>query len=126
MANQAIITPNLELGPILKGASAALESNHVLKASPGRIFKLTVAHTYTTSGVWVLLFDTAAVPADGAVTPDWAFPLAAATSQAQGGNIDWNSYPREMVHGICVALSSATSPFTLTSQPNAFFSWQVQ
>lgn len=101
--------------------SASTESNHVLKASAGSLSALTVT-IGATSG-WVLVFDAASAPSNGAVTPKWWFPV---TSDGTKGGIavSW-PVPVPFSTGI-TAVFSTTGPFTQTLSATAQFSGQVQ
>jgi hypothetical protein len=102
-------------------ASSALESSHVLKASAGNLSSLSVT-IGTTSG-YLMVFDAASAPADGAVTPKYAWPVTSnGTNSALG--ISW-TVPAQFLTGVTVVFSS-TGPLTKTASATAFFSGQVQ
>lgn len=105
--------------PIAIVNSQAAESSHILKASSGVLngFSATSAGT----AGYVLIFDSATVPADGAVIPKMCYILPA--TQSTGAS--WLTYPAPFINGIVVAFSS-TGCFTKTSSATAFFSAQIQ
>lgn len=98
-------------------ASSALEASHILKGSQGNLYYLTV-DIGAASG-YLLLFDAAAVPADGAVLPVYAIPIA---SNGTLGylTLDWTMPPVHFANGI-VAVFSSTGPFTKTGSATAAF-----
>ncbi len=102
--------------PVSSGA--ALASGLILKAAPGNLLALSV--TATTVAGWAMVFDAAAVPADGAVAPAYSWPVFAGGFASFGfGNA------ARFAVGIAVAFSS-TGPLTLTKSATAFISGQVQ
>jgi hypothetical protein len=103
--------------PIAPVVSTALESGHVLKASAGSLFSLQFSTTSTIG--WMLLFDSATVPADGAVTPKKAW----AVDQSSSSTYQWDT-PLSFANGISIAFST-TGPFTKTASATAFFSGEV-
>ena len=98
-------------------ATSVAASSLVLKGSAGNLFSLMA--TATVSG-WLLLFDATSAPADGTVTPKWAYPILA------GGalNMAWLN-PLVFATGVTVVFST-TGPFTKTASATAFISGQVQ
>lgn len=102
--------------------STALEASHILKASAGNLYNLTV-NIGATSG-WLMLFDATTVPADGAVTPSYATPLL---SNGTLGflSLEWDTAPVHFVNGI-VAVFSTTGPFTKTASVAASFFGNVK
>jgi hypothetical protein len=96
--------------------SAAVESGHICKATAGNIYWVDV-YSSSASPAFLMVFDSATVPADGAVTPLYCFPVTAT------GAVDRNFTPGPWPHtttGISVALSS-TGCFTKTAITNAMF-----
>lgn len=95
-------------------SSTALEASHILKATTGNLYRLTVI--VGASAGFLLLFDATSVPADGSVTPAYAVPIAANSSVS----LDWTSAPGHFANGI-VAVFSTTAPFTKTASATAAF-----
>lgn len=102
--------------PLAMGQTTTGESSHVLKATGGYVYSLNVT---TSAAGFAMLYDAAAVPSNGAVTPKGCFAVAANSSLPLQFN-----YPFPFGTGIVVAFSS-TGCLTQTLA-NAFFSWQVQ
>jgi hypothetical protein len=98
-------------------ASAALESSHVLKATPGNLYKLSTI-IGATSG-YLMLFDATAAPANGAVAPVWS-QLIESNGTNGGLLLDWGEFPMTFNNGIVVVFSS-TGPFNLTASATAAF-----
>jgi hypothetical protein len=103
--------------------STALESSHILKASPGSILSLVVA--VTTASGWVLLLNATSLPGNGAVTAIWFMPV---DSNGTNGylSFSWGSSPQSFSTGCVVAFSTGASPFTLTASAKAAFVGQAQ
>ena len=106
-----------DLSAMVPVATAAAASSLVIKATPGQLLHITLV-TGAASG-YLMLFDAAAAPADGAVTPIWSAGVIAAltpyTWQANAGpGIRFNT-------GI-VAVFSSTGPFTKTASATAYIS----
>lgn len=99
--------------PVVSGAA---EGTHVLKASAGNLYNLTVT-IGATSG-YVMVFNATSAPADGAVTPVWC---AAVNSNGTNGSISaaW-PMPLYLGTGISVAFST-TGCFTKTASNASFF-----
>lgn len=119
-----LLTPALALAgpignPITSVQSAAAEGSNILKASQGFLNGFS-ATSGATAG-FVLLIDSATVPADGAVTPKFCYQLPA--NQTTGAS--WISYPAPFANGIVIVFST-TGCFTKTISNTAFFSAQVQ
>lgn len=96
-------------------ASAAVSGGVVLKASAGNLYGFNV--TSGASAGYVLVLNTATVPADGAVTPLRCFTLAANTSI----EASWRAAPLYLTPGITVVFST-TGCFTKTASATAFIS----
>lgn len=91
--------------------SAAAESSHVLKATPGVVYSAYATNLTATAGFLVLLNATSA-PGDGAITPLDCVPLPA------NGNasINYGSYPPgKFSTGIVAVVTSAATCFTKTT-----------
>lgn len=112
--------PAAYYGQILTSVqSPASEASRVLKNGPGLLNGFSA--TSGGSAGYVLIFDSATVPADGAVTPKFCYVLpAGATTGAS-----WLSYPINFVNGIVIVFST-TGCFTKTASATAFFAAQVQ
>lgn len=107
--------------------STALEGSHRLAVGSGSIYTLTT-HNYNATARTILLFDSATLPANGGVTPIWAFPIAALSTTPGTVTVSWSDIPLGFVNGLWVCLSTVlTTPFTLTlAGVDGFFSAQVQ
>jgi len=81
--------------------------------SPGYLQGINV--TSGASAGYVLVFDAAAVPADGVVTPARCMPLAANT----GLELNWRASPINFRTGMIVVFST-TGCFTKTASATAF------
>lgn len=99
-----------------KGKSTALEASHVIKASAGNLYWLTV--TADANAGFLMIFDATSAPADGAVTPDYCVPIAAST----GNPFNWLLNPMNFSTGITVVYSS-TGCLTKTASIHATFYW---
>jgi hypothetical protein len=95
--------------------STALESCHVLKASPGNLYTLAVT-IQATSGV-LQVFNATSAPSDGAVTPIWWIPVVS-NGTFGGGSWAWD-FPLRGSTGLVACFSSATTPFTKTASATA-------
>lgn len=102
--------------------STSLESCHVLKASPGNLYTLSIT-IQATSGI-EQVFDATSAPSDGSVTPKWFIPVVS-NGTFGGDSREW-SVPMRFSTGITVCFSSATTPFTKTASSTAAFSANVQ
>jgi len=105
--------------PIVSVQSAAAEGSHILKASQG--FLNGFSATSGASAGYVLIIDSATVPADGAVTPKFCYQIAANNTLSA----TWGTYPPVFSNGIVIVFST-TGCFTKTISATAFFSAQVQ
>lgn len=120
--------PELLIGGVAPVVSTALEANHQLATKSGSISSLTV-HNYAGSARLVLLIDSATTPANGAVTPIWAFPIAALATTPGTVDRNWIAGTLQFKNGLWVGLSTVlTTPFTLTlaGATDGFFSAVVQ
>ena len=100
-------------------SSTVLETGHSLKASAGTFFGAVV--TTTTVAGWVLVFNSATVPADGTVAPVYAMQIPAGVTQGIAQFLVGATFST----GISIAFST-TGPFTKTSSATAFFTGMVQ
>lgn len=103
--------------------SAAVESGHVLKASAGNLYSVYV--TTTATGL-LMVFNSATVPGDGAVTPIHCVPVVLNGSIANA-SLTFSPGPAESYStGISVAFSTGTNCFAKTASATAFFHASVQ
>jgi hypothetical protein len=102
--------------------SASAEASHVLKASAGNLYGLSV--TVTTVSGYVMIFDATSAPANGAVTPKFCFPITSNGTNG-GAAFSWGSMPMYFATGITVEFST-TGCFTATSSTTAFFNGAVK
>lgn len=114
---QCVVPANAAATPVV---SASAEGSHVLKASSGC---LLAAYVYNSgAAAFLMIFNSATVPADGAVTPIQCIPVAAASYQY----INFAPQPPEWYStGISAAIST-TGCFTKTVGSGAFFHALVQ
>src|ERR1051325_6655735 len=122
-----ITTNGVEIAPTAAAAagitpvvSASAESSHVLKASAGNLYAVYVSNP-SASG-FLMVFNSATVPIDGAVTPIHCVPVGAASL----GYVNFNPGPPEAyATGMSAALSS-TGCITKTTAPAAIFHGSVK
>jgi hypothetical protein len=100
--------------------SAVAEGGHVLKASPGCLISVYV--TNPGAAGFLMVFNSATVPADGAVTPRECVPVGAASYQY----INFAPQPPEWYSTGISAAVSTTGCFTKTISSGAFFHAFVQ
>ena len=99
-------------------ATTVAASSLVLKANAGNLLSLTVCAGAT--GGYIMLFDATSAPADGTVTPKWAYPV-----YANGAfNQVWTN-ALLFTTGV-TAVFSSTGPFAKTASATAFIEGQVQ
>ena len=102
--------------------STSLEAARLFNSAGGAPGACTlfgfVVNATNTAG-WVLLYDAAAIPVDGAVLPVKAWQLPANTS------LDWRGSPIKLNNG-CALVFSSSGPFFQTSSASAAFSAEVQ
>lgn len=106
-------------GAIVPSASAAVESNHVAKASAGNLYRVAIT-TGATAG-YLMVFNATTAPADGAVAPLLCRAIAATSSLSIG----LADMPARYTTGITLVFSS-TGCFTKTASATAYFEWSVQ
>jgi hypothetical protein len=106
------------------GASTALEGAHIIKSSAGILSNLYIAGSLSSG--YLMVFNSATVPADGAVTPVISLNLAI-TGPAPGvfNGINFDNYPAYFSNGI-VAVYSTTGPYTKTEAADAYFNWDAE
>ncbi len=111
-----------------KGASSALEASHEAKPSAGLLvgFSGTIKGAVANTTYWLMVFDLAAVPANGTVAPAHSYPITTDGNGVGAFSIAWNGTPDSYSNGIAFGLST-TCCFTYTAA-GAFvaYSWQVQ
>jgi hypothetical protein len=99
-------------------ASSAKEASHVLAAAPGSLVSLTVT---SDSDQYILIIDSATVPADGAVTL-LCPPIHVAAASTVMINFP---VPLRAVNGISVCNSNANSFTKTIGAANCIFAGQV-
>lgn len=117
-SSSVVIAPSTSgLGPT---SSTALESSRIFKASSCLLFDFQV--NTTTSPGWVLVFNSATVPADGPVTPAKAYQLPANSTLGAS----WAPAPPLLLGTGCTIVFSTTGPYTKAASATAMFSaeWQ--
>lgn len=119
-ATTVVIIPssssNAGLAPVV---SAAAESSHVLKASPGNLYSVSV--TIGGTAGYLLMFDATSAPVDGAVTPTQCVIVPASATVA----ISFDPAPPEVYATGITAVFSTTGCFTKTASATAFFHGSV-
>lgn len=103
-------------GAIVPVKTAAAAASLVGKASAGNLYGFNVKAIDAGTAQKLLVFDSATVPADGAVAPILAYDVPAAGTLSQSFNP-----PIRCSAGISFALSSAVTPFTKTLSAAANF-----
>lgn len=103
--------------------SAALAANAVIKASAGNLYSFQVSADATLSGAawWIMIYNAAAAPADGAVTPLKCYAMATNTAVFSAAF----STPIAFSTGITIGVST-TGCFTKTASTHAFISGDAQ
>jgi hypothetical protein len=106
--------------------STGLESNHVLKSSPGSLYDFQVNFgTCASYPCWILIFDQTSLPSNGA--------LSGATAPVKFYQISQNATlaaswapgpPLKLLTGITIGCST-TGPFTLTATAQCTISGEV-
>ena len=100
-------------------AAPAVSGGYVLKAGTAVLAGMNV--TTGASAGYVLVFDAATVPADGAVTPLRCLPVAANT----GVDINFRGSPLKFDAGAVVVFST-TGCYTKTASATAFIAGDIQ
>jgi hypothetical protein len=110
-------TAQSDQSPLTPVATAAVAGSQIAKASAGTLYGFNVAAG--ASAGFVMLFDSATVPAEGAVTPKKVFQLAA------NATLD-RSWDRGLVFstGIVIVFST-TGPYTKTISNTAFIESEI-
>ena len=103
--------------------TSALAANLVVKASAGNLYSFAASADSTLSGSawWLIGYDAAAAPADGAVTPALCYSFPAGTTSA-GYSFP---VPTAFTSGIVLGVST-TGCFTKTASTHAFISASYQ
>lgn len=105
-------TPGRHYSDTIPKATAAAAGSLVVSAAPCAVHDVNVVAG--ASAGFVMLFDLAAAPADGAVTPKRCWAIAA------NGSLQFVfERPLQMAVG-CVLVFSTTGPFTKTVSATAF------
>lgn len=123
LASAALAQQNCQVPagfPATPVVSTTTEGSHVLKASPGCLLAAYVT-TGGTAG-YLLIINSATVPADGAVTPLECIQIAANTTISA----NWAPQPPEWFSTGIVAVFSTTGCFTKTASATAFIHALVQ
>lgn len=118
--------------PVTSGASAAIdvtstgivrsgavESSKVICSSACNLLGMEVSSG--AAAVWVLGYNLAAVPGDGAVTPDFWVELPSISTVSRSFTVPYDRYPT----GLTLACSS-TGPFTQTLSATCVFRGRKQ
>lgn len=109
--------------PVRMSGSTALEGSHTFSAGL-TLYGISVVW-HTSAARWLMLFDAASVPADGAVVPVYCAPLQGAASATDGMQaFDFTAHPMWFSTGIVVVAStSATGCFNkaVDGSNDAFF-----
>lgn len=100
-------------------ASTAVEGSHIFKIAGGTLWSGSIT-VGASAGFW-MIFDSATVPADGAVTPMYCWQVAANTSLGAS----WPAGAR-FGSGITMAFSTGANCVTKTVSATGFFMAQVQ
>lgn len=111
--NKTVQTPTDQSGAaVVPNAGAVATGSVIAKASAGNLYGFNVVAG--ASAGYVMIFDSATVPADGVVTPKRVIPLAATAGIDRSFDL-----PRRHLNGIVVVFST-TGPFTKTLSATAF------
>ncbi len=113
------VQSNLALATV---QSTATEAFHVLKASAGNLYSISVT-VGATSG-YLMIFNAISAPTDGAVTPAYCIPVTSNGTNGLNG-ASWSVNPASFSTGI-TAVFSSTGCTTKTASATAFFTAQVQ
>lgn len=104
--------------------STSLEASHVLKASAGALYSVYATNLTGGASGYLLIFDSATVPADGAVQPKVCVPF----NSSGVALANYQGIPAaNFTNGIVAVVSSSTTCFTKTTGTlTAFISGMVQ
>jgi hypothetical protein len=112
-----MVPANSAVTPVV---SSVVEAGHVLKASPGCLLGV-----YTTTGAvggFLMVFNSATIPADGVVTPIECVQAPATSTPF----INYAPQPPAFYNVGIAAVFSTTGCFTKTGSATAFFHGTVQ
>jgi hypothetical protein len=107
IAQQSGASAGPQITPV---TSTVSETGHIMKASGGTIYGAYAVNLSNVSGFLVLL-DSPTIPADGAITPLAVAPIA--PTGVAGTQGSFSTIPTST--GIVAVLTSATTPFTKTT-----------
>jgi hypothetical protein len=113
------VATSSSVGGITPIVSSAAEGSHVLKSSGGNLYSLYVT-TGGTAG-YIMTFNAASVPADGAVTPVECVQIPANSTVS----VSFINGPADVYSTGIVAVFSSTGCFTKTVSATAFFKGRV-
>jgi hypothetical protein len=108
------------LPSVLPSSTAVLSANRIVKAAPGNLYSFEVSADATLSGAawWIMIYDSATVPADGASqTPIKCYALTSGTTLYERVF----AVPLNFRNGIVIGVST-TGCFTKTESVHAFIS----
>lgn len=122
--NGVVITPTTEASTSVapSTAVATAESCRVLQASATNVYSVTVAIAATTG--YVMIFNAASAPVDGAVSPAWPAIRVVSDGTSGWAALQFNP-PLRLATGATVCFSS-TGPFTKTASATAAIGGQVK
>lgn len=117
--NKTVQTPTDSAGAALvTAATATVAGSLILKAAAGNLYGYNIV-TGASAG-YLMIFDSATVPADGAVTPKRVVTVAANSTIDRAFDI-----PRRFASGMVLVFSS-TGPFTKTISNTAYLAGEFQ
>jgi len=105
--------------PIISQQTAVAASSLVGKTIQGNLYGFSA--TSGASAGYVLIFDAAAAPSDGTVTPKFCYNLPANSTTGAS----WLSYPVPFQNGLVIEFSS-TGCYSATASATAFITAQVR
>lgn len=105
--------------PVTPVATAALAANLVLSATAANLhsFNVSADSTLSAAAWWVMIYNAASAPADGAVTPIKCYALTSGTTSVGGAFVAPVAFSTGIVIGV-----STTGCFTKTASTHAFIS----
>lgn len=111
-------------GGVAPTSSSALVANLTAKASAGNLYSFQVSADSTLSGAawWVMVYNAASAPADGAVTPALCYALASGTTHFEAA---FGSIGTAFSTGITIGVST-TGCFSKTASAHAFVSGDAE
>ena len=114
---QCLVPASFPATPVF---SAAAEGSHILKAVPGCL--ISAYATIGSTAGYLMLFNSATVPADGAVTPVECIQVTANSTNF----LNWAPQPPEWFSNGIVIVFSTTGCFTKTISTTAFLHGIIQ